>query len=314
MSARSILLTHKRLESLDLSCTDIDAAGLSEIFAKPWPKLQQLVLVGNSLQADAIAALLSVSLPMLNALTFSQNRLDVNAALLLSVGKWPKLRYLTLNHNNPDTAAMAFLAKGKWPALLWLDLHDNHIGILGLELLMAGQWRQLRSLTLDFGSVTEADWRLLNLAPSTMPSSMNKFGYLVVSRQLTVHDCIWPNLKAVEFKHTQECAAAARVYQEQDNKVVVNSVGTNTELLTRLGGSTSARVSGKSNPTGIEVVGWCTVACLSIWFVKEVCRYTRSKRLLTTAVNFFLSETTSVYAVWRDTLCVAPRCKDMLTE
>ena len=246
------------------------------------------------MQADAIAPLVSVSLPGLAVLRFSHNRLDVDAAKLLATGTWPQLLQLTLDHNSLDTAAMAFLAKGNWPALSYLDLHDNSIGTLGLELVMAGQWPQLRHLSLDSGSVTEANCRLLKLAPSEVPSSMDKFGSFAVSRQLTAREYIWPKLLAVEFKHTPKCAAATSVYQEQGNRVAVKSVGTNTELLTRLGGSTTARVSGyggqvaktsclatstldKSRPTWIEVVGWCTIVCVSICLVQEACCYTCSK-------------------------------------
>ena len=294
-SARSILLMHGCLESLNLSYTNIDAAGLSELFAKPWPQLQYLRLEGNSLQADAIATLVSVSLPRLTVLRLSQNRLDVNAARLLATGEW-QLQHLTLNQNNLDTAAMAFLATGKWPALFSLDLHDNNIGVLGLEPLMAGQWPQLQRLTLNFGSVTEANWRLLNLAPSTMPSSMgrNKFASVSFSRHLTVDECIWPKLKSVRFMQTPIFAVS--VYQGQDNKVAVKSVEANTDLLTRPDAPTSTRVLGcggqvaktssreatpnaldKSTPTWIEVLGWCTIACLSICFVRKVCYYTSSK-------------------------------------
>ena len=244
VSARSILLMHKRLESLNLGYTNIDVAGLSELFAKPWPQLHCMHLEGNSLQADAIATLLSESLPRLTSLNFSDNRLDVDAARLLATGKWPQLRYLILNHNNLDTAAMAFIAKGKWPALFSLNLHDNDTGVLGLEPLMAGQWPQLQYLTLDCGSVTEANWKLLNLAPPTMPSSMDRFGNFPVSRHLTVHECIWPKLKTVRFMQSLKFAKPVSVYLGQETKVAVKSVGANTNLLTRPDAPTNTSVSG----------------------------------------------------------------------
>ena len=352
-SARSILLMHRCLKSLDLSYTKIDVAGLSELFAKPWSQLHTLELEGNSLQADVIATLLSVSLicqslsvnyrfilflvalPKLKVLRLSGNRLDADAARLVARGKWPQLQHLALNRNNLDTAAMAFLAKGKWPALSILDLDSNDIGTLGLELLMAGQWPQLCHLTLGFSSVTEANWSLLNHAPTSMTGSKNKLVNFTASRRLTSltsHECVWPKLQGVLFMQSITWAprfAAASVYQEQENKV--KSVATNTEFITRPDAPTGIRVPGcggpvartsshlatakdKSKPTGIKVVGWCTVACLSMWCVKEVCRYTRGKRLLTSVVNFFRSELICVYSAWRDRLCAVPRCKDTFTE
>ena len=140
---------HDEPLSLHLPCTNLDAAGMTQLFAMPWPQLQELMLMGNKMTADSAAELVSASMPNLEILILDESKLDAATARHIATGRWPKLLTLCLCNNQLDDAAMAHLATGNWLMLTRLCLQGNDIVDVGLQLLMVGQWPQLQSLTLD---------------------------------------------------------------------------------------------------------------------------------------------------------------------
>ena len=80
------------LEVLDLSFTDLDAAGMKQLQKANWPKLQQLNVAGTQLCQEAIKQ--------------------------LSRGQWPDLEIVQLGHvDSYGLLSLQYLDNSNWPLL-----------------------------------------------------------------------------------------------------------------------------------------------------------------------------------------------------
>ena len=85
------------LEVLDLSFTDLDAAGMKQLQNANWPKLQQLNVAGTQLCQEAIKQ--------------------------LSRGQWPDLEIVQLGHiDSYGLLSLQYLDNSNWPLLKSLQL------------------------------------------------------------------------------------------------------------------------------------------------------------------------------------------------
>ena len=145
---RSLTLLHDCLHRLSLAFSGMDEAAMTQLFSAPWPQLQHLAVIGNTMTADTVAQLVSVPMPKLIMLRL-ENKLTAAAIRHLAQGKWPKLKGLALCSNPLHGTAIEYLLKGSWPKLSRLWLEGTHTGNLIFELLPASQWRQLKAITTD---------------------------------------------------------------------------------------------------------------------------------------------------------------------
>lgn len=190
---------HRRLEKLLLYSIDLNTAGTSQLFLKPWPLLCELGLPFNQLAADAVAALVPASLPSLTILDLGHNELNAPAVGLLANVRLPQLVFLVLDHNELNNAAMTILAKGQWPNLEGLSLIGKKIKALGIDILLQANWPRLCNLCLDSSSVCAGICSVLDLPLDTVSRVEGISGCFMAQRDLARDNVIWPRLKDVMF-------------------------------------------------------------------------------------------------------------------
>ena len=117
----------RAVQILDLSSTNMGAAGMAQLVSAKMPRLLYLALSDNQLDAAAIEQLVNHS--------------------------W-RLNNLELDGNNLDDAAMAYLARANGAHLESVSLYRNQITSQGLLTLTTAAWPRLTNLYVDEVTLT----------------------------------------------------------------------------------------------------------------------------------------------------------------
>ena len=124
--------------------------------------LQILDLSNTNMGAAGMAQLVSANMPILHCLMLSNNQLDAAAIEQLVNHSW-RLNCLQLDANNLDDAAMAYLARANGYQLEFVSLHRNQITSHGLLLLTQAAWPRLLNLCVDEVTLTSVTCAALSL-------------------------------------------------------------------------------------------------------------------------------------------------------
>ena len=142
-----------KLQSLDLRYNDLNYIAVGEVVKGGWPELRKLAL-SRGIDVDSCHLLTKavankIEWPSLEHLDLSCNKqLNEGALKKLTRGEWPWLDTIILSGCLLDAKAVSRLAKAKWANMKHLDLSSNPIGSAAIASLIKGSFRKLEVLKL----------------------------------------------------------------------------------------------------------------------------------------------------------------------
>ncbi len=141
--------THRQLQSLSLSYSEIDSHLAEALLSVAYPNLKSLHLSGNSL-TTSMTYLADAHMPLLEELELHDSRLGIKSMVALSKGSWLQLRTLILSRNSISAAGIHYLAEAYWPRLETINLDETGLNVSGMAMLLCCcKWPCLQTLGLN---------------------------------------------------------------------------------------------------------------------------------------------------------------------
>ena len=225
------------LESLDMSCCNLETSDMQSLVTAQLPQLKNLNLDHNLLNCNAMKQLVQGHWPRLAYLSIIHSLMSASSVALLrgafwslkglrlaktrvledfkpevcalTEAKWPDLECLSLGVG--DHTTMARLCKGKWPLLQRLDVSVDAVDAVLVKTLLDSSWPCLQSLGLSTYSISPDGFVFFGITFEQFPTLQQDFdntGLVILSEfssngmlpKGTAACALWPCLECLHLK------------------------------------------------------------------------------------------------------------------